>query len=107
MQRRVGAQAAVEQLEVEQHQHVADRRGQIRDEVAGLVQGLEPDHLVDGPMDLGDPPGQLDPEPFGVLFEGGVDGVGVEEQMDAALADLEEPIRVQHGGTYRQAPAGG
>jgi hypothetical protein len=36
-----------------------------------------------------------------------VDGVGVEEQVDAALADLEEPIRVQHGRTYRQAPAGG
>jgi hypothetical protein len=36
-----------------------------------------------------------------------VDGVGIEEQMDAALADLEEPVRVQHGGTYRPAPAGG
>lgn len=86
---------------------MADRGGEIRDEVAGLVQGLEPDHPVDGPMDLGDPPGQLDPQPFGVLFEGGVDGVGVEEQMDAALADLEESVRVQHGWTYRQAPAGG
>ncbi len=48
-------------------------------------------------MDFGDPPGELVPEPFGILLEGGVDGVGVEQQMDAALADLEEPLRVQHG----------
>jgi hypothetical protein len=30
-----------------------------------------------------------------------VDGVRVEQQMDAALADLEETLRVQHGGSYR------
>jgi hypothetical protein len=36
-----------------------------------------------------------------------VDGLGVEEQVDAARADLQEPVRVEHGGTYRPAPAGG
>jgi hypothetical protein len=36
-----------------------------------------------------------------------VDGVRVEQQMDAALADLEEPLRVQHGGSYRRiGPSG-
>jgi hypothetical protein len=29
-------------------------------------------------MDFGDPPGELEPEPFGILLEGGVDGVGIE-----------------------------
>jgi len=33
---------------------------------------------------------------LGVLLEGVVDGVGVEQQMNAALADLEEPLRIQH-----------
>jgi len=107
VQRRVRAQAAVEQLEVEQHEHVSNGRRELRDEVARFFERREPDHLLDGEMDLRDSPGELDPEPFGVLLEGGVDGVGVEEQMDAALADLEEPVRIQHVRTYRPTRAGG
>ena len=107
VQRRVRAEAAVEQLEVEQHQHVPDRGREPRDELPRLVQGRKLDDLLDGEMDFGDPPGELVPEPFGVLFEGVVDRVGVEQQMDAALADLEEPLRIEHDRTYRPTPAGG
>jgi DEAD/DEAH box helicase domain-containing protein len=105
VQRRVRAEAAVEQLEVEQHEHVAHRRREVGDEAPRLLQGRELDHLLDREVDFGDPPGQLEPEPFGILLEGVVDGVRIEEQMDAALADLEEPIRVQHGPSYRLTPA--
>jgi len=78
VKRRVLAQPPVEQLEVEQHQHVPHRRRELRDEAPRLVQGGELHHLLDGEMDFGDPPGELDPEPFGILLEGGVDGVGIE-----------------------------
>jgi DEAD/DEAH box helicase domain-containing protein len=78
VQRRVRADAAVEQLEVEQHQHVSHGRRQARDEAPRLLQRAELHHLFDGEVDFGDPPGELDPEPFGILLEGGVDGVGIE-----------------------------
>jgi DEAD/DEAH box helicase domain-containing protein len=99
--RRVRAHAAVEQLEVEEHQHVAHGRRQLGHEAPRLVERPQPYDLLDGEMDFGDPPGELEPEPFGILLEGAVDGVRVEQQVDAALADLEEPLRVQHGGSYR------
>lgn len=78
VKRRVLAQAAVEQLEVEQHQHVPHRRRELGDETPRLLQGGELDDLLDGEMDFGDPPGELVPEPFGILLEGGMDGVGIE-----------------------------
>jgi DEAD/DEAH box helicase domain-containing protein len=99
---RVRAHAAVEQLEVEQHQHVAHGRGEVGDEAARLVERGEPHDVLDGEVHLGDPPGELDPEPFGVLLEGVVDGLGVEQQVDAPLADLQEPLRVHHARSYRQ-----
>ena len=102
--RSVGAHAAVEQLEVEQHEHVAHGGGQLGDEAARLLERGQPHHVLDGEVHLGDPPGQLEPEPFGVLLEGVVDRVGVEQQVDAPLADLEEPVRVQHAPAYRQDP---
>jgi DEAD/DEAH box helicase domain-containing protein len=102
--RGVRAHAAVEQLEVEQHQHVAHGGGQLGDEAARLLERGQPHHVLDGEVHLGDPPGQLEPEPFGVLLEGVVDRVGVEQQVDAPLADLEEPVRVQHAPAYRQDP---
>jgi hypothetical protein len=102
VQRRVLAQAAVEQLEVEQHQHVAHGGRQFGHEAPGVLERLEPHHLLDGEMDFGDPPGELEPEPFGILLEGVVDGVGVEQQVDPAFADLEQPLRIQHAGSYRR-----
>jgi hypothetical protein len=99
---RVRAHAAVEQLEVEQHQHVAHGRREVRDEAARLLERGHPHHVLDGEVHLGDPPGQLDPELLGVLLEGGVDRIGVEQQVDAPLADLEEPIRIHHARAYRQ-----
>jgi DEAD/DEAH box helicase domain-containing protein len=107
VQRRVGAEAAVEQLEVEQHQDVPDRRREPGHELPRLLERGELDDLLDGEMDFGDPPGELEPEPFGILLEGRVDGVGVEQQVDAPLADLEEPLRIQHALPYRPTPAGG
>jgi DEAD/DEAH box helicase domain-containing protein len=106
VKRGVPAQAAVEQLEVEQHQDVPHGRRQLPDEAPRLLERAELDDPLDREVDLGDPPGQLEPEPFGVLLEGGVDVVGVEQQVDAARADLEEPIRVQHRPSYRPTPAG-
>jgi hypothetical protein len=103
--RRVRAHAAVEQLEVEQHQHVAYGRGQLRDEAARLLERGQPHHVLDGEVDLGDAPGQLEPQPLGVLLEGVVDGLGVEQEVDAPFADVEEPVRVQHARPYRQDPA--
>jgi DEAD/DEAH box helicase domain-containing protein len=102
VERRVRPYATVEQLEVEQHQHVAHGRREVRDEAARLLERGQPHHVLDGEVHLGDPPGELDPELLGVLLEGGVDRVGVEQQVDAPLADLEEPIRVQHARPYRQ-----
>jgi hypothetical protein len=101
MDRRVVAQAAVEQLEVEQHEHVAHGGRQLGHVAPRILERLEPHHLLDGEVDFGDPPGELEPEPFGILLEGVVDGVGVEQQVDPAFADLEQPLRVQHGGSYR------
>jgi DEAD/DEAH box helicase domain-containing protein len=106
VKRGVPAQAAVEQLEVEQHQHVPHGRRQLHDEAPRLLERAELDDALDGLVHLGDPPGQLEPEPFGILLEGGVDVVGVEQQVDAARADLEEPIGVQHQPSYRPTPAG-
>jgi hypothetical protein len=100
--RRVRAHAAVEQLEVEQHEYVAHGGGQLGDEAARLLERGQPHHVLDGEVHLGDPPGQLEPEPLGVLLEGVVDRLGVEQQVDAALADVEEPVGVQHGRSYRQ-----
>ncbi len=102
VQRRVRAHAAVEQLEVEQHQHVAHGRREVRDEAARLLERGHPHHVLDGEVHLGDPPGELDPELLGVLLEGGVDRIGVEQQVDAPLSDLEEPIRIHHARAYRQ-----
>jgi DEAD/DEAH box helicase domain-containing protein len=78
VQRGALAQAAVEQLEVEQHQHVTHRGRELRDEAPRLLQRPELDDPFDGEMDFFDPPGELEPEPFGILLEGGVDGVGIE-----------------------------
>jgi DEAD/DEAH box helicase domain-containing protein len=100
--RRVRAHATVEQLEVEQHEHVAHRRRELGDEAARLLERGQPHDVLDGEVDLGDPPGQLEPEAFGVLLEGVVDRLGVEQQVDAPLADVEEPVRVQHARSYRQ-----
>jgi DEAD/DEAH box helicase domain-containing protein len=100
--RRVRAHAPVEQLEVEQHQHVAHGGGQLGDEAARLLERRQAHHVLDGEVDLGDPPGQLEPEPFGVLLEGVVDRLGVEQQVDAPLADVEQPVGVQHARSYRQ-----
>jgi DEAD/DEAH box helicase domain-containing protein len=100
--RSVRAEAAVEQLEVEQHEHVAHRGRELGHEAPRLVQARQPNDLLDGEMDFGDPPGELEPEPFGILLEGGVDRLGIEQEMDAALADLEEPLRVEHGPSYRR-----
>ena len=97
LQRGVVADAAVEQLEVQQHQYVPHRGSETGHELPRLLQRAELHDLLDGEMDFGDPPGELVPEPFGILLEGRVDRVGVEEQMDPALADLEEPLGIQHG----------
>jgi len=102
-----GAQVPVEQLEVEQHQHVTHRRRELGDEVSRVVERGQPHHVLDGEVHLGDPPGEVEPQPFGILFEGVLDGLGVEQQMDAALADLEEPLGVQHRMAYRQDSGGG
>ncbi len=85
----VRAQAAVEQLEVEQHEHVPHGRRQLADEAARLLERGQPHHVLDGEVHLGDAPGEFKAQPLGVLLEGGVDRLGVEQQMDAALADLE------------------
>jgi DEAD/DEAH box helicase domain-containing protein len=94
--RGVGAQAAVEQLEVEQHQHAPHRRRELGDEAPRFLERLHPHHLLDREVHLGHAAGEVEAQPLRVLLEGVVDGVGVEQQVDAALADLEEPLGVQH-----------
>ena len=85
----VRAQAAVEQLEVEQHEHVPHGRREVADEAARLLERGQPHDVLDGEVHLGDASGELAAQPLGVLLEGGVDRLGIEQQMDAALADLE------------------
>ncbi|MEN8160505.1 MAG: Zn-binding domain-containing protein, partial [Myxococcota bacterium] len=102
VERRAPAHAAVEKLEVQQHQHVAHGWRELADEAARLRQRRQTHHVLDREVHLGDPPRELAAQPLGVLREGRVDRVRVEEQVDAPLADVEEPLRIQHVPPYRQ-----
>jgi DEAD/DEAH box helicase domain-containing protein len=102
VERRAPAHAAVEQLEVQQHQHVAHGWRELADEAARIRQRRQTHHVLDREVHLGDPPRELVAQPPGVLREGRVDRVRVEEQVDAPLADVEESLRIQHSPPYRQ-----
>jgi DEAD/DEAH box helicase domain-containing protein len=102
MERRAPAHAAIEQLEVEQHQYVAHGWRELADEAARIRQRRQTHHVLDREVHLTDPPRELATQPVRVLREGRVDRIGVEEQVDAPLTDVEEPLGIQHDPPYRQ-----
>lgn len=100
MENGVLLEAAVEQLEVEQHEHVADRGGQAGQEAVARLRIRQLDEALDRAVDLLDPTLDVGAQAIRILVEGFGDHLPVEEQMDSAFADVEQFLGV-HERAYR------
>jgi len=98
------AQPVVEELEVEQHKDVLQSARQTGNELARDVRRGKFEHMLDRRLDLREMLVHNPTQAFRILLEGLGDQGCVEEQMDAALSAVEQPLRL-HAGPPRPAPS--
>lgn len=98
------AQPVVEEFEVEQHKDVLQGARQTRNELARDIWRGKLEHMLDRRLDLREMLVHNPTQALRVLLEGLGDQRCVEEQMDAALSTVEQPLRL-HAGLPRPAPS--
>ena len=98
------AEPVVEELEVEQHKDVLQGTRQARDELARCIRRGKVEHMLDRRLDLFEMLIHDPTQAFHILSESLGDQRRVEEQVEAALSALEQPLRL-HAGLPRPAPS--
>jgi len=99
------SKAVVKKLEVEQHEDVLQGARQAGDELPGDVRGRKLEHVLNRGVNLLEVLVHDPTQAFRVLLESLGDQRRVEEQMDAALSAVEQPLRM-HAVLPRPAPSG-
>jgi len=88
------AQSVIQELEIEQHQHVLQGAWQTGNELARHIGRRELEHMLDRRLDLLEVFVHDPAQSFRILLKGLGNEGRVEKQMKAALSAVEEPLRV-------------
>lgn len=100
MQGGILPEPSIEELEVEEHEDMANRGHQPRHEAMPLLRRLEFHQRLNGLLDFLQAPGDILAEQIRILFEGFRDHLPVEEEMDPPFADLEQRFGVHGCGLH-------